>query len=99
MDDLWWTDKQADYIRQRDQRYPNAQNIEPEWTLEAAKDSRRVVRDPDPKGRDRNTMRVIGYSHSAGCVLTVICTRAEHAGVTAWRTSGADLRAYLEGDG
>ncbi|SDC64441.1 hypothetical protein [Actinokineospora iranica] len=99
MEDLWWSDEQAEYIRLRDQRYPGAQNIEPGWTVEAAQDPRRVVRDPDPKSRNRQAMRIIGYSHTAGCVLTVICTRDEHAGVTAWRTSGADLRAYLEGEG
>ncbi len=60
VDDLWWRDEDADYIRRRSDRYPGAKNIEPDWTLVAA-----------------------------GGV---------HAGVTAWKSSGVDLREY-EGQG
>ena len=67
--------------------------IEPEWTLESASDPRRIVRDPDPRSR-RGAIRIIGYSPSAEFVITVIATPSDHAGVTAWKTSGADLRAY-----
>jgi hypothetical protein len=49
VDGLWWDEEDADYIRQRSDRYPAASNIEPEWTLEAATDPRRIVLDPDPK--------------------------------------------------
>jgi hypothetical protein len=90
---LWWRDQDADYIRRRGERYPGASGIEPEWTLEAASDPRRIVRDPDPKSR-RAAIRIIGYSPRAGFVITVIATPSDHAGVTAWKTSGADLRAY-----
>ncbi len=71
-------------------------DIEPEWTLEAAKDPGRVVRDPDPKSRAAY-IRLIGYSSGAGFVLTVIIDPEDFSGVTAWRTRGADLRHYLEG--
>jgi hypothetical protein len=30
-------------------------------------------------------------------VLTVIMDAVDHAGITAWKTSGSDLRDYLEG--
>ena len=93
VDDLWWRDQDADYIRRRGERYPGASGIEPEWTLEAASDPRRIVRDPDPNSR-RAAIRIIGYSPTAGFVITVIATPSDHAGVTAWKTSGADLRAY-----
>jgi hypothetical protein len=93
VDDLWWRDEDADYIRRRGERYPGASGIEPEWTLESASDPRRIVRDPDPRSR-RRAIRIIGYSPSAGFVITVIATPSDHAGVTAWKTSGADLRAY-----
>lgn len=56
----------------------------------------RVVRDPDPKSRVAY-IRIIGFSRSAGFVLTVIVDPQDHSGVTAWRTRGADLREYLEG--
>ena len=93
VDDLWWREEDAEYIRRRGERYPGAVGIEPEWTLEAARDPRGIVRDPDPKSRS-GAIRIVGYSPSAGFVITVIATGSDHAGVTAWKTSGADLRAY-----
>jgi hypothetical protein len=97
VDDLWWRDADADYIRRRADRYPGATNIEPEWTLDAAADPWRIVRDPDPKSRS-GAIRIIGYSPTAGFVITVIATGGAHAGVTAWKSSGTDLRDY-EGQG
>lgn len=98
VDGLWWDQGDAEYIRRRSDRYPGATDIEPEWTLEAAKDPRRVVRDPDPKSQ-AGAVRLIGYSASAGFVLTVIIDSVDQAGITAWKTRGADLRDYLEGGG
>ncbi len=92
---LWWDDEDADYIRRRSDRYPGAINIEPEWTLEAAVDPYRIVREPDPKSRS-GAIRLIGYSLSAGFVITVIIDSHDQAGVTAWKTRGSDLRDYLE---
>jgi hypothetical protein len=40
------------------------------------------------------TIRVIGFSPTAGFVITVIATATAHAGATAWKSSGADLREY-----
>jgi hypothetical protein len=97
-DGLWWDDEDADYIRRRTDRYPGAINIEPEWTLEAAADPRRIVRDPDPKSQT-GAIRLIGYSPTAGFALTVIIDPIDKAGITAWKTRGADLRSYLEGEG
>jgi hypothetical protein len=91
--DLWWRDEDADYIRRRGERYPGATGIEPEWTLEAGRDPRQVVRDPDPKSIS-GAIRITGYPQSAGFVITVIVTPSDHAGVTAWKTSGADLRTH-----
>ncbi len=93
VDDLWWRDEDAEYIRHRSDRYPGATNIEPDWTLEAAADPRRIVHDPDPKSLT-GAIRIIGYSPSAGFVVTVIATGGARAGVTAWKSSGADLRDY-----
>jgi hypothetical protein len=42
-------------------------------------------------------IRIIGHSPTAGFVITVMVRSDTHAGITAWRTSGADLRAYLAG--
>ena len=93
---LWWEDKDADYIRSRSDRYAGAVDIEPVWTLEAVADPHQINRDPDPKSR-RGDIRVIGYSPSAGFVVTVIIRFADHSGANAWKTSGADLHAYQQG--
>jgi len=63
--------------------------------LEAAADPHRLVRDPDPNSR-AGYIRLVGYSPSAGFVLTVIVDPVDNSGVTAWKTRGADLRDYLE---
>lgn len=94
--ELWWPAAQVDHIRTRRERYPGAVAIEPRWTSEAAADPHRIVRDPDPVSRT-GAVRIIGFSTSAGFVLTVIVDPADGAGITAWKTSGADLRAYEGG--
>lgn len=48
---LWWDEEDAAHIRSRSFRYSGATDIEPDWTLEAAADPARVMRDPDPKSR------------------------------------------------
>jgi hypothetical protein len=93
---LWWKDVDADYIESPSDRYPGAVDIEAAWTLEAAADPGRITRDPDPRSR-RGDIRVIGYSPSAGFVVTVVIRFTDRSGVNAWKTSGADLRAYQEG--
>jgi hypothetical protein len=65
--------------------------------LEAAADPRAIVRDPHPKSRT-GAIRLIGYSSSAGFVLTVIVDPIDWAGITAWKARGVDLRSYLEGE-
>jgi hypothetical protein len=95
-DKLWWEATDAAYIRGRSDRYPGAVDVEPEWTLEAADDPRRILRNPDPVSRT-GAIRLIGYSPTAGFVVTVIIDPTDWAGITAWKTRGADLRSYLEG--
>jgi hypothetical protein len=96
-EELWWRADDAEYIRHRSSRYPGATDLGPAWTLEAAADPRRIVLDPGPKSRT-GAVRIVGYSASAGFVITVIATGGARAGVTAWKSSGADLRDY-EGQG
>lgn len=93
--ELWWDDEDAAHIRERSIRYPGAANIEPSWTLEAARDPDVVKRDPDPARRS-GYVRFIGYSTSAGFVMTVIIDPEDWSGITAWKTRGNDLREYLE---
>lgn len=91
--ELWWETADADHIRYRSRRYPGATDIDPVETEEAACDPHRIVRQPDPKSQ-RGYIRLIGYSPTAGAVLTVIVRPSDHAGVSAWRTNGVDLRVY-----
>ncbi len=42
-----WDDDAAQHIRTRSQRYPDALDIEPEWTAEAVNDPDRIVDEPD----------------------------------------------------
>lgn len=91
--DLWWAEEDAEHISTRSTRYPGAEDLEPGWTLEAAADPRVLLREPDPRSRIGHT-RVIGWSPGAGAVLTVIVDPRDQSGVTAWKTTGADLREY-----
>jgi hypothetical protein len=95
--EVLWNSERAEHIRSRSQRYPGAFNIEPAWTQEVLTDPDRIVRDPDPKSRS-GAMRVIGYSSSAHAVLTVIIDPQTRQGITAWKTTGADMSAYLAGE-
>jgi len=79
VNELWWDDEDSAHIRHRSTRYPSASDIEPAWTLEAAADPHRVVRDPDPRSRVGYT-RIIGYSPGAGFVLTVIVDPEDSCG-------------------
>jgi hypothetical protein len=69
---------------------PGADDIEPGWSLGAADDRHRIVRDPDPKSRV-GYVRIIGLSPGAGFVLTVIADPEDWSGVTAWKTGGAPV--------
>jgi hypothetical protein len=95
VDHLWWDDEDIAHIRSRSSRYPGATDIDPDWTVEAAADPARIVRDPDPTSRVGYT-RLIGYSSTAGFVLTVIIDPDDSSGVTAWKTGGRDLHEYLQ---
>lgn len=90
----------AHHIRTRSQRYPDAVDIEPEWTVEVVADPDRIVDEPDPLSGHANSVRVVGYSHSAAMVITVVALRDGRGvlhGATAWRTTGKPRRQYWEG--
>jgi uncharacterized DUF497 family protein len=67
------------------------------WAQEAVADPRAMITDPDPRSRSGAT-RVVGYSPTAGFVITVIALRVDEEfwGVSAWKTSGAERRNYQE---
>ncbi|MFB9259258.1 transposase [Dietzia aerolata] len=74
--------------------------MEPEWAGEVMDDDELLALEPDPKSR-MGASRFIGYSPTAGRVLTVIAFRDDDGdlhGINAWPATGADLKLYREGD-
>jgi len=67
---------------------------------EALADAGRVEYDPDYNSRSGVTSRVIGYSATAGRVLSVIVFVDEGGrtiGVNGWAANSRDRRTYMEG--
>lgn len=98
-EELHWSAENADYIRSRARRYPDARDVEPGWTAEVLSDPELVAFEPDPKSRVGGS-RFIGESPTAQTVLVVIAYRdldGDLHGINAWPASGADLAAYQEG--
>lgn len=95
-----WDADAAHHIRTRSERYPDAIDIEPDWTAEVVNDPDRIVDEPDPQSAHANSVRVVGYSPSALMVITVVALRDQHGvlhGATAWRSTGKQRRQYQEG--
>lgn len=81
----------ADYMRER-------HGVEVEWANEALEDPEALRIEPDPASRSGRSVRTIGYSTKAGCLVTVITL--EEAGMTygvnGWTSSDIDIRRYRE---
>jgi hypothetical protein len=95
-----WDEDAAHHIRTRSERYPDAVDIEPDWTAEAVNDPDRIVDEPDPHSAHANSVRVVDYSPSASLVVTVVALRDQHGvlhGATAWRSNSKQRRQYQEG--
>jgi hypothetical protein len=95
-----WT-KRAGYIRTR-------HALEPDWADEAVADEHAIWLTPDPASRTGHAVRVIGYSVTAGIVLTVILVdpvadtaeqpEGDWWGANAWRANQRDRHLYGEDD-
>jgi hypothetical protein len=72
--------------------------IRPTWADEAFADSAAVVESPDHASKSGETDRLVGYSPTAGMVITVIYLRDRLIGVNAWPTNPTDIRRYYEED-
>ncbi|WP_460749085.1 hypothetical protein [Myceligenerans cantabricum] len=88
----------ADYIRTRSTRKDSAgeTNIEPEWADEAFTDPRAVVFSPDPASKKGQSDRTIGWSETAGFLITVITVTEGTTvwGANAWKSNDVDQRHY-----
>lgn len=85
-----WTYR-ADYMRDR-------HGTEAAWAKEALQDPDALRIVPDPASRSGRSIRTIGYSPSAGCLLTVITVTEGDViyGVNSWRSNDIDIRRYRE---
>lgn len=95
-----WDGGKSGHIRTRSARYADAVDIDPAWTVEAVNDPDRLVDEPDPRSAHANGVRIVGYSPTARMVITVVALRDAQGvlrGASAWKTTGAPLRQYLEG--
>src|SRR5664280_3759029 len=69
------------------------------WTVEGVHDPDRLVDEPDPRSAHINSVRIVGYSPTARMVITVVALRDPYGGLhgaSAWQSTGAALRQYLE---
>lgn len=86
-----WTYR-TEYMRER-------HGIEVTWATEALADPDAIEISPDPASKSGRSVRTIGYSLSAGFLVTVITVEEGEAtyGVNGWRSSPTDVRRYREG--
>lgn len=88
-----WSPEPAEHLA-ISHRYPDAVDIDLDWTREAVNDVGAVQVDPYWTSRV-NVLAVIGYSPGAGAVLVVLVYRdldGDLHGMTAWPASGRALR-------
>ena len=96
-----WDGDAAEHLRTRSTRYPGATDIDPAWTIDVVNDPERLVDEPDPRSIHANSVRIVGYSPAARMVITIVALRDANGvlhGASAWKTTGAALRQYLEVD-
>ncbi len=95
-----WT-RRAEYLRAR-------HGVDPVWATEAVNEEHAAWLTPDPASRTGLSVRVIGYSVTAGVVLTVILVDAEADptdrpegdwwGSNAWVANRRDKHFYGRGN-
>ena len=68
------------------------------WAEEALDDPEALRIEPDPASKSGRSVRMVGYSPSAGFLVTVITLTdgGTTYGVNAWRSSETDVRRYGE---
>jgi|SRR5581483_6312960 len=101
IEDIDWSHAEA-HIRERGARKKRTGefNVEPTWATEAAFDSKRVI--GDSRSQSGESIKVIGYSRTAGRLLAVILVPKSHPpagiwwGASAWAANEHDERSYQQ---
>ncbi|MCK0117756.1 MULTISPECIES: transposase [Isoptericola] len=95
----------TEHIRDRQGRKGQTRetNIEPDWANEAYSDPEAVWFVPDPKGRKGMSNRTIGWSETAGFVITVVTVPDPEGsgfvwGASAWRSNPDEVAVYESKD-
>ena len=72
--------------------------VEVEWAIEALADPDALRIDPDPSSKSGRSVRTIGYSALAGCLLSVITLTENNVtfGVNGWKSNDIDITRYRE---
>lgn len=73
IEDVLWTEERAEHIRTRSTRTGSAAafDVEPEWATEAALDPERIVRVAAVDDPTTQSLKIVGWSPSAGRLLKV----------------------------
>lgn len=103
MKEVDWSHRGA-YIATRSSRQSGEFDVLPVWADEAVNDPDSVWFDPDPASKSGSSIRVIGYSAGAGCILVVILVPkdqpmfGDYWGVNAWAANSSHKSKYREED-
>lgn len=87
--------------RRAERKGSSERNVYSEWATEACQDPRRWVR--SSRSRSGLTVKVTGWSDSAGFLVSVILAPKDHPprgrwwGATAWKAKSSEVREYEEG--
>jgi len=89
----------ASHTSKRSERHPGDTDIPLEWVVEAWQDENAALIDPDYNSESGLSLRLIGWSASAGFLVTVIAVHWEGAliAASAWESNSKDKRLYNKG--
>lgn len=103
-EDIDWSEveeQEHDPARRAERKGTSERNVATEWATEACQDERRWVRSAGSK--TGLTVKVTGFSPTAGFVVTVIVAPKDHPprtrwyGATAWAAKRSEIKQYEEG--
>jgi len=83
----------------RSGRHPGDTDIPSAWAREVCDDDNLAMIDPDYNSKSGQSLRLIGWSETAGFLITVIAVRFDDRlfAATGWKSNSKDHRLYEEG--